>query len=237
MTCVAVLWAVAFAMRPIPAGATGRDFLDETVLSRGFEAQELGFELGLESRLDIDYRVQGWYTTEIEFAPTSRLLLECVGQLADRGRGLDTGGWRAGMRYRLGRPWRSPVDVSAAVEFEYEPADAKRPSIERILVPRFVVSRVFADLVTMTANVGPAHRFGSFSDTRWAYSFGVRVPEGRPLEVGFEYVHEPLERSTRLAPQIWLMFPYHLRMRLGGVFGTEARPYWFTGRAIVEVEF
>ena len=62
--------------------------------------RELGLEIGLESRLDRDYRVQGWYSGELEFAPTERTLVEGVVLAADAGHGLALGGWRAGARWR-----------------------------------------------------------------------------------------------------------------------------------------
>ena len=216
--------------------ATSRDFLDETLVSHSFKAHEVGLEMGLESRLDADYRLQGWYATEVEIGVTSRALIEMVGLYATRGQGLELGGWRTGARYRLLSAPRFPVDVTAAVEYEVETAVAKHPGTERILVPRVALSRTWREF-TGTVNLGAQSRLSPSPRSRFLYGAGLRYPENSDLKAGVEFSHEPIEGSTRITPQIWIDFPGETRLRLGGVFGVDPRPYWLVARAIVETEF
>lgn len=231
-----LLAVLAWLAGASPVAARGRDFIDETLFSSAFHAGEIGLEVGAESRLDTSYRLQGWYRAELEIALTRRLFVEGVGEFAARGRGLEWGGFRAGGRMHLGRPLRLPADATLAVEFEEKTAVGKLPGTERELIARLVVTRTLVRDVLVTANVGPAHRFTPRA-TRLAYGFGARWPENRPLMAGIEWNREPLELSTRITPQIWLRFPNAWRLRLGGVFGVDPRPYWFVARAILEVEF
>lgn len=231
---------LAFALSWLALGsqvaARGRDFIDETLFSSAFRPGEVGLEIGAESRLDTSYRLQGWYRTELEIALTRRLFVEGVGEFASRGQGLEWGGWRAGGRLHLGGEPRLPVDATLAMEFEEKTAVGKLPGTERELITRIVVTRILLHDVLVTANVGPAHRFTPRA-TRVAYGFGARWPERQPLMVGLEWSREPLELSTRITPQLWLRLPNAWRLRLGGVFGVDPRPYWFIARSILEVEF
>jgi len=218
------------------AQATSRDFLDETVVSQPFKVREMGIELGLEARLDAESRIQGWYTTELEFGLHSRVLLEASALFAARGQGLEFGGWRAGARYRLLDAPRYPFDVSLVAEYEVETTVRKHPLTERLLVPRVAVSRTWNGFAG-TVNLGVAARLAPVDATDFAYGAGLRYPEGSDLKVGLEYSREPLDNSTRITPQMWIAFPGEARLRLGGVIGTGPHPYWFVARAILETEF
>jgi hypothetical protein len=219
------------------AAATSRDFIDETSVSQGFEAREVGLELGMESRLDRDYRLQGWYTAELEFAPGTRWLLEGAASAVDAGSSFAFGGWRGGGRCRLIQQPAWPLDVSAIVEYELETATPKHIRDERALIPRVALTRTSAGTLVTTVNLGVARQVAPFYHTRLVYGLGVRWPEGEPLMAGIELTREPLERATHIVPQFWIALPGRARLRLGGIFGTQARPYWFEGRAIVETEF
>lgn len=233
----AILAAALWGVLPVPATqATSRDFLDETVVSQPFKVREIGIELGLESRVDAESRIQGWYTTELEFGLHPRVLLEAAGLYAARGHGLEFGGWRAGARYRLLDAPRFPADVSLAVEYEVETTVRKHPATERLLVPRVAVSRTWNGFAG-TLNLGVTSRLAPSDATDFAYGAGLRYPEGSDLKVGLEYSREPLDNSTRITPQMWIAFPGEARLRLGGVIGTGPHPYWFVARAILETEF
>lgn len=236
---VRVLLGSAVLSSVLPGGAawaTSRDYIDETVVSQPFKVRELGIELGMEARVDADSRVQGWYTTELEFGLHPRVLLEASGLYAARGHGVEFGGWRAGARYRLLDAPRFPCDVSLAAEYEVETTVRKHPLTERLLVPRLALSRAWG-AVAATVNLGIASRLAPVDATRFAYGAGLRYPEGSDLKIGLEFSREPLDRSTRFTPQLWIAFPGEARLRLGGVIGADPRPYWFVARAILETEF
>ena len=229
---------IAFALAAAPGAARGtsRDFIDETLVSQHFRPREVGVELGLEARVDSNYRVQGWYSTELELGLSSRFLIEAQGLLASRGQGLELGGWRAGARWRLFDAPRFPLDASLAAEYEVETPVWKHVLTERIVVPRLVLGRTWRDW-TATVNLGVQSRRAPTQLTRFAYSAGLRWPETSDIKVGIEYMRESLEHSTRVVPQLWIAFPGEARLRLGGVFGQHPRPYWFVARAILETEF
>ena len=65
----ALLLALALSV-PTVASATGEDFVNETLVAKGLGGRELGFELGSDSRIDRDYRLQGWFTPELEIGVT-----------------------------------------------------------------------------------------------------------------------------------------------------------------------
>jgi hypothetical protein len=220
-----------------PVRATSRDFIDETLFSQPFKRREIGLEIGAESRLDIDYRVQGWYASEVEFAPTARLFLEAVVQGVSRGSGLELGGWILGSRYRLLPEERARVDVTAAIEYEVETGVAKHPGYERILVPRLAITRHLGERFDLSANLGTASRLQPAPSTGFAWGGGMRFNGGEPLAAGVEIAHEPTEKSTRITPQLWLRLPGEARLRLGSVFELNPTMYRFVARAILETEF
>jgi hypothetical protein len=185
----------------------------------------------------MDYRLQGWYAPEVEFAPTARFFFEGVVQGVTRGAGLELGGWVLGSRYRLLTEERTLVDVTAAVEYEVETGVAKHPGYERILVPRVAISRHLGERFDLTVNLGAASRLQPAPTTRFAWGCGARYNEGNPLAVGVEIAHEPIEKSTRITPQLWLRLPGEARLRLGSVFELNPTLYRFMARAVLEAEF
>jgi hypothetical protein len=231
------LAACSAAGSALPARATSRDFIDETLVSQPFKPRELGLEIGAESRLDIDYRVQGWYRAELEFAPAARWFLEGVAQGVSRGQGLELGGWILGTRLRLLSAEQAWVDVTAVVEYEVETDAAKHPDYERILVPRLAFTRQLGARFDLTADLGAASRLQPSPSTGFAYGFGARFNAENPLACGIELVHEPTEGATRLTPQLWIRLPGEARLRLGGAFELEPVQYRFVARAILETEF
>ena len=77
------------------AWATGRDFVDETIVAEGLRARETGLELGSDARIDQDDRLQGWFACAVERGLTPRWVFEAVGLGLNRGQGLEAAGWRA----------------------------------------------------------------------------------------------------------------------------------------------
>ncbi len=229
------LCAVAFLASPVRA--TSRDFIDETLVSQPFRPRELGLEIGAESRLDMDYRVQGWYVPELEFAPTRRWFLEGKVQGVSRGQGLELGGWVLGTRYRLLDEARAFIDMTAVVEYEVETGVAKHPGYERLLVPRVALTRHVGDWLDLSADLGASSRLQPSPDTGFTYGFGARLYGSRPLAAGIEIAHEPVEKSTRLTPQLWLSLPGEARLRLGAAFELDPSQYRFAARAVLETEF
>ena len=219
------------------ARATSRDYIDETLVSQKFRAREVGIEVEAESRLDRDYRLQGWYTGELEIAATPRWFVETTLSGLDRGKGFELAAWRFGTRYRLVTRSASPLDVTAAVEYEVQAPAAKHPFYERELVPRLVLTREIAGRWTATSNLGTVSRLAPVQATKFAWGAGMRWPEGGPLMAGAEIAREPIERVTRITPQLWIALPHEARLRLGSAFSTVAHPYWFVARAILEAEF
>jgi hypothetical protein len=219
------------------AHARSRDFIDETIVSLPFKPRELGLEFGVESRLDMDYRVQGWYAPELEYAPTPWWFLEGVVQGVTRGDGLELGGWILGTRVRLLPEERAFVDVTVHVEYEVETGVAKHPDYERILVPRVALTRHIGTWLDVTANLGAQSRLQPAPTTGFAYGFGARILGRQPLAAGIELAHEPAENSTRITPQLWIRLPGKSKLRLGGVYELEPLMYRFAARAIVEMEF
>jgi hypothetical protein len=236
--CVAACCAFGLLLGvPAAAHATSRDFIDDTLVSQPFKAREIGVELGAESRLDADYRTQGWYASEAEFAPTARLFCEAVVQGVTRGAGLELGGWILGSRYRLLTEAQAWIDVTAAVEYEVETGVAKHPGYERLLVPRVLLTRHLGADLDVSVNLGAASRLQPAPATGFAWAGGIRWGENRPLAAGVEITREPTENSTRITPQLWLRLPGEARLRLGSVFELHPTLYRFMARAILEAEF
>ena len=219
------------------ARGTSRDYINETLVSQEFKAREFGLEVAAESRLDRDYRLQGWYTGELEASATRRWFAEATLSGLDRGQGLELAAWRFGTRYRVVTRSVGPLDVTAAVEYEVQAPAAKHPFYERELVPRLVLTREIAGRWTATGNLGTVSRLAPVRATKFAWGAGARWPEGGPLMAGAEIAREPIERVTRITPQLWIALPGEARLRLGGSFSTVAHPYWFVARAIAEAEF
>jgi len=222
---------------PAKTHARHRDFIDETVVSLPFKPRELGLEIGMESRLDMDYRVQGWYAAELEYAPTSFWFLEGVVQGVGRGQGLELGGWVLGTRLRLLPESRAFVDLSVHIEYEVETDAAKHPEYERLLVPRVALTRHVGTWLDLTANLGAQSRLQPAPTTGFAYGFGARFSGGRPLAAGVEIANEPAEHSTRITPQLWIRLPGEAKLRLGGAYELDPLMYRFMARAVLEVEF
>jgi hypothetical protein len=99
-----------------------------------------------------------------------------------------------------------------------------------------MLTRTF-DALLRRWNLSLPSRLTPNPDTRFSWGAGVRWPDDGELMVGLEAVHEALEKSTRITPQLWMRFPREVNLRLGGVVGTQPRPYHFIARAILETEF
>src|SRR5437773_4502233 len=123
--------------------ATGDDFVNEIQVAKALGSRELGFELGSDSRVDRDYRLQGWFTPELEVGITRAWVAEATASFVNRGRGLELGGWRGESRYVLLEQGRWPLALAAATEFETETTAAKHLSYERRFGMRVVVTRSF----------------------------------------------------------------------------------------------
>jgi hypothetical protein len=199
--------------------------------------REFGLELGADSRIDRDYRVQGWFTPEVEVGISSRWLLEGGASFVNRGRGLEFGTWHAETRFLLERPPDWPVAVAASIEYETETRAAKHPALERAFVPRVVVSGTMLGSLYATLNLGLEMRLTPFYRRGTVYGVGVRYPEGSALSCGLELRREPLEGETRLGPEFRIVFPGEKSLRLGGTMGLHSRPYRFIGRAVLETEW
>src|SRR5438045_101491 len=134
------------------ARATGRDFIDETLVAAGLGGREMGLELGADSRVDGDYRIQGWFTPELEVGITRAWLIEGVTSFVDRGRGLELGTWRAETRYVPFEEPRWPVGLGVSAEYQTELRAARRPFLERIVEARALVTRTSPGSVLATVN-------------------------------------------------------------------------------------
>jgi hypothetical protein len=217
-----------------PVRAAGYDFIDETMVARPPGGRELGIELGSDSRIDRDYRLQGWFTPEVEVGLTRSLLIEGSGSWVNRGRGLEFGAWRAESRYCLLEQGRWPASFAAVTEYEEETRVAKHPGLERLLSWRAVVTRTFAGSLLTTVNAGLDRRIWPINGTGRMVAVGVRYPEGGTISYGFEYRERRVEHEIRLGPEIRIVLPHRMTLRLGGSFGHVPNPYRFIGRAILE---
>jgi len=234
--CAAALALAVFGSAAArPAGATGRDFVDETMVAEGMRRGETGLELGLDARVDQADALQGWFAAAMERGLTSRLVLEAVGLGLNRGQGLELAGWRAESRFVLleGAHW--PVAAAAALEWEVETPAAKHTLYERVLIPRLVVSRAFAHSILLTANGGGAWQYDPVRRWALAWAAGARWPDRGPVTAGLEVTREELDDVTRLVPQLSLDFPGETRVRMGGAFGLHG-PYRFIARIVLEKE-
>src|SRR5262245_48338482 len=83
------LAACLAAAAPSLARATGRDFLDETLVAEGMRRGETGLELGADARVDRQDQLQGWYAGALEYGVTRRWVAESVVKGLDRGRGME----------------------------------------------------------------------------------------------------------------------------------------------------
>jgi hypothetical protein len=226
--------AVFCSAAPRAAWAIGRDFVDETMVAEGMRARETGLELGTDARIDKTDGMQGWFGVAAEYGLTSRWLVEAVGLGLDRGQGLEVAGWRGETRYVLLEGDRWPVAAAVALEWEVETTAAKHPAYERVLIPRFVLSRTFLGSLLTTANLGVAKQLDPVVRSQFAWAAGARWPDRGPVSAGLEIVREPLDDATRLVPQLSLDFG-EARVRMGGAFGIEGA-YRFIARIVVEKE-
>jgi hypothetical protein len=226
--------ALALLVAPGRARATGRDFLDETMIGQGLKPGESGFEFAIESRLDAQNRTQSWFCPAFEASITRNWLIEGVGEFLNRGEGIEWGGWRAESRYTLLRRESAPLDLAFALEYEFGNTNGKLFVNEEALIWRAVLTREVVPGLLATANLGSARTLTGTTRSGFAWGFGVRYPEDHAFMAGLEVDREPLEKSTRIVPQVWLKLPDEFSLRLGGVIGTHARPYKFILRAIIE---
>jgi len=230
------LGLVACVAFPVAAWATGRDFADETLVAEGMRRGETGLELGADARVDSLDQLQGWFAGALEYGLTSRWVAETVVQGLSRGRGLEFAGWRLESRYVALEQPKLPFSVAAAAEYEVESNAAKHTLYERVLTPRLVVTRVFSGTFLVTGNAGIAWELDPVKRSRFAWAVGARWPDHEPVAVGAEITHEPLERATRIVPQVTLQLPNEMSIRMAGGFGVHPRPYRFIARIIVERE-
>lgn len=219
-----------------PAFAIGRDFMDETLVAGTLKVRELGFQLGTDSRVDRDYRLQGWLWPELELGVTERWIVEGVASFVNRGRGLEFGTWRVESRYLVLQEPRWPLALAVSAEYEVETRAAKRLSLERMIDVRAIATRTFAGSLLATANWGIDRRLVPFPRTASMYAFGLRFPEPATIAIGFEYRHQTVESETRLGPMVRIRLPHDMKLRLGGSFGHKPSPYRFIGRVILETE-
>jgi hypothetical protein len=87
LACLALIAWAAFVSAA--ARAAGPDFADDVLVARPLGPRELGLELGSESRVDRDYRLQGWFSPEIEGGITRAWMVESRLSLVNRGHGGD----------------------------------------------------------------------------------------------------------------------------------------------------
>jgi hypothetical protein len=204
------------------------------MVAEGMRARETGLELGTDARIDQSNAMQGWFAAAMEYGVTSRWLLEAVGLGLDRGQGLEAAGLRAETRYVLLQGDRAPVAAAVALEWEVETSAAKHPLYERVLIPRLVLSRVFAGSLLATANGGVAKQLDPVVRSAFAWAAGARWPDRGAVSAGLEITREPLDDATRLVPQLALDFG-EARVRMGGAFGLKG-PYRFIARIVIEKE-
>lgn len=108
------LCALGLVLVASTAHATGHDFVDDVLVAKGMPG-ELGIELASDSRIDRDFRLQGWFTSEVE-AGIRGWVVEGVASLVNRGRGLEFAAWKAESRYVLAEQPRWPVALADAGE-------------------------------------------------------------------------------------------------------------------------
>jgi hypothetical protein len=230
---------LAFALAVLlPAGAraTGNDFVNETLVATPLGSRELGLEFGSDSRIDRDYRLQGWLTPEIELGLTRALIAEGRASFVDRGRGLELAGWLGEGRCVLLEQGRWPLGLAAVSEFETETSAAKHLSYERVFSIKAVATRTFGGRLLATANWGWDQLLVPIKRHDTSQGAGIRFPEDAPVTYGFEYRRERVERVTQYGPSVRMRLSNRMRLRLGGFVGEGARVYRFVGRAILETE-
>jgi len=223
------------------ARAADVDFVNEVLIPQSVDYHEPGFEFGADSRVDRDYRVQGWFTPEVEYGITHNWLAEGTASFINRGRGFEFGTWHAESRYLALTQPRWPVSLGVAAEYEVSTSAAKHLSLERVVAGRAIVSRQFGHGVLAAANWGWSRRLRPIVPLLPArdmplFGLGVRLPEGAPLEIGFEYRHETLDHLTQFGPELRIHLPNRSLLRLGGFAGKGSRLYRFIGRAVLEAE-
>ena len=218
-----------------PARAGGNDFLDAAKVAGPIE-RDPRFGVGAETRVDRDYRIQGWLTAEGEAGLTSFWMIESSFGAVARGQGLETGTFDVETRLLLARQSSFPLSLALAGGYEVESRAAKRLALERVVEVRAVGTRVIAGSLLVTANAGIAATIAPIHRHAATTAFGVRYPEAGALVAGLEVARDGLDDETRAGPCLWLTFPHRIRLRLGGTAGIHARPYRFIARAVLEVE-
>jgi hypothetical protein len=219
-----------------PAGATGRDFLDETLVAEGLRRGETGIELGADARVDRQDQLQGWYAGALEYGITHRWVAESILKGLDRGRGMEFAGWVAESRYVVVDQSRFPVSIAPDLEWEIESNAAKHLLYERVLTPRVAVSRVFSGTLLTTANAGIQWSFAPTRRSAFAWGVGARWPDRQPVAIGAEVNREALDKITHIIPQMTLSLPNEMSIRMGASFEVQKRLYHFIGRIVVERE-
>ena len=227
---------LALAGLPSPAAATGRDFLDETLVAEGMRRGETGLELGADARVDRQDQLQGWFASALEYGLTHRWVAESVVKGLDRGRGVEFAGWVAETRYVIVDQSQFPVSIAPDVEWEIESNAAKHLLYERVLTPKVAVSRVFPGNFLATGNAGIAWEFAPLRRSAFAWGLGARWPDKHPVAVGLEVSREALDRVTHIVPQMTLRLPSEMSIRIGAGFEAKKRLYHFIGRIVVERE-
>src|SRR5262249_49499255 len=111
-----------------------------------------------------------------------------------------------------------------------------RPFLERKVEVKALVTRTFPGSVLATFNWGLSRRTAPFTRNATLVAFGARWPENATVTVGFSWRRVALERESRFRPELRLLLPHDMPLRLGGVTGTHHRPDRFIARAILETE-
>jgi len=230
-----LLWLCLVLAAP-SAHAAGIDFADEVLIARGLGSRELGVELGAETRVDRDYRLQAWFTPELEVGITSNWFVEGGLAFVNRGLGLEFGGGKGETRVVLLDCDRAPIGLALAGEYEVETQAAKHLSYERLAGVRAVVTRRFANALLLTANAGLDRRYAPIASNGEMYGLGVRYPDSAPIAVGFAWRRQTLERVSRLGPELRLSLPNRMKIVLGSAFSLNASLYQYVGRAVLEAD-
>jgi hypothetical protein len=218
------------------ARAAGIDFLDEILIARGLGGQEVGVELRSDSRIDRDYRLQGWFSPELEVGLTKGWLIEGGTSFIHRGRGLEFGALHGESRVVLLDADHAPLGLALAGEYEVEAPAAKHLVYERLGGLRAVVTRRFASALLLTANAGVDRRFVPVRADGEMYALGVRYPDGAAIAYGFGWRRQTLERVSRLGPELRFRLPNRMNLIVGSTFALNSSVYRYVGRAVLEAD-
>ena len=167
-----------------PARAGGNDFLDAAKVAGPIE-RDPRFGVGAETRVDRDYRIQGWLTAEGEAGLTSVPddRVASFGAVA-RGQGLETGTFDVGDEAPARAAIVLPALARARRRLRGRVARGKRLALERVVEVRAVGTRVIAGSLLVTANAGIAATIAPIHRHAATTAFGVRYPEAGALVAG-----------------------------------------------------